>query len=619
MEGKAGNYRIRQIIRNSLFSTFLIVFVLAVAVLMIETIIFSKRYSYNILESYVQDVADEADDHLHEAIRENTVVLTDLIQNHREHLSDVYLRDLADANPDIISEINIVDSNGIIQYSNIPQYIGFDLSKGEKSSEFLCLLNGTDYYEQDFRNNSFDNSTFMSYTGRAFYDGSGFLEVGISTDKYNALLEKTIIEEVRHRRIGLIGYIVVLNKDFVCIGSTGDDFVGRKLENTSALPTGEGKYQRTLASFNGEESFWVAMKKDGYYILGAFPVSESVSFEIRFIIMTIAVLIVMPIAMFIALRKKLDICVVKPIDEINNSLLKITGGDLDEKVSVNNSLEFEELSKGINQTVNRLKEMIAEADKLIAEELEMARVIQSTSLPGIFPPYPARKDIGLYATMNAAKQVGGDFYDYFMLNKNMLAVVIADVADKGIPAALYMMKAKTVLKAFAVSGRSLDEVVSMTNEELVKDKATMFVTLWIGFINLETGLLNYVHAGHTYPFVIRGNEILKIKQKRNFVVGGKSGVEFLQQEFQLLPGDTLYLYTDGVTEAKNKDKDEFKEERLKESLIKVTKAHENNDPNELCKAVCNGVLEDVRSFAGDAEQFDDITMLCFKFQPDIQD
>lgn len=263
--------------------------------------------------------------------------------------------------------------------------------------------------------------------------------------------------------------------------------------------------------------------------------------------------------------------------------------------------------------------MIAEADKLIAEELEMARVIQSSSLPGIFPPYPARKDIGLYATMNAAKQVGGDFYDYFMVNKNMLAVVIADVADKGIPAALYMMKAKTVLKAFAVSGRSLDEVVSMTNEELVKDKATMFVTLWIGFINLETGLLNYVHAGHTYPFVIRGNEILKIKQKRNFVVGGKSGVEFLQQEFQLLPGDTLYLYTDGVTEAKNKDSDEFKEERLKESLIKVTKAHENNDPNELCKAVCNGILEDVRSFTGDAEQFDDITMLCFKFQPDIQD
>ncbi len=612
------NKRINLIIGQYLLKTLLIVFILIVSSVILQSILYSREYSYTVLTTYVEDAVNEANAVLHEMRKDDIGTLYQAIISEPGQLTDEWLMDIVKANPSMISELNIVDADGIIRNSSNPKNLGFDMKSSEYSSEFLCLLSGTDYFEHSFITASHDNASGMLYSGKAMDDGSGFIELGLSADKHYAQLEKEYAKVMRYRRIGLKGQTVLLNKDYVCIGSTGDTFVGRKLENASVLPDEEGEYKKAKAVFDDEECYWISVMDQGYYIIGIIPVSESRDFGLAIIILSVLIMIAVLVVMYISLRKNLNNLVVKPIAEIDEALVMITGGNLDEKVNVHNSLEFEKLSNGINHTVDRLKEMIEAADKLVEEELRMARVIQHTSLPGIFPPYPTRKDMGLYASMNAAKQVGGDFYDFYMVKENMLAVVVADVADKGIPAAMFMMKAKTVLKSYAVSGRAVDKVVSMTNEELAKDNANMFVTVWIGFINLKTGLVQYVHAGHTYPLVIRGNEVLQIKQKRNFVVGGKRDAVFLKQEYQLLPGDTLFLYTDGVTEAINKDNEEYKEERLKKKLLEITGSNGCDDGNELCRQVCTGVLEDVRSFSSGAEQFDDITMLCFKFQPDTQ-
>lgn len=216
--------------------------------------------------------------------------------------------------------------------------------------------------------------------------------------------------------------------------------------------------------------------------------------------------------------------------------------------------------------------------------------------------------------MDTAKEVGGDFYDYYMLSGNRLALIIADVSDKGIPAALFMMKAKTVIKALAVSGLEVDEVMTRANDELVKDnEAEMFVTVWIGFLDLETGLISYVHAGHTCPMLIRDDGVSMIKQKRNFIVGGRAGIKFLKQEFQLLPGDTVFLYTDGVTEAFDKDQNEYGNERLEKILLQKEKGDAAADPNKFCEELCHLVREDVSAYAGEVPQSDDITMLALRY------
>ncbi len=614
MSTKKENKKISSIIRIHLLQILLTVFALSMVVVIIIQGIFSREYAYVLIEEYIRDVSDETDDDFHDYIKDTVDAFHQDFEDELDDISDEWLEDLVRLNPELMSEINVVDENGIIVYSSVPEYVGFDMNSGEQSAEFLCLLNGTDYYEQTFRGNAYDESIVMAYAGKAFDNGRGFLQIGLSEDKYYELVEKTYQEVVRHRRIGLIGFIAVLNKDFECIGSTHDMFNGSKKIDPSLLPENEGEYRKSKGKIDGTDCYVVATLKDGYYIIGGFPVSESRRSErIDIIIMTLIIVLLL-ICVFFTVSKSLHVRVVKCIEDIHASLAKITGGDLTERVDVKSSLEFEELSEGINDTVEKLNQMIEEADKRLDKELEMARVIQSTSIPNVFPPFPKRTDIGLFAMMDTAKEVGGDFYDYYMLPGNRLALIIADVSDKGIPAALFMMKANTVIKALAVSGLEVDEVMTRANDELVKDnEAEMFVTVWIGFLDLDTGLISYVHAGHTCPMLIRDGEVSMIKQKRNFIVGGRAGIRFLKQEFQLLPGDTVFLYTDGVTEAFDKDHNEYGNERLENILLKEEESNASADPNKYCEELCELVREDVASYAADVPQSDDITMLAFRY------
>lgn len=244
------------------------------------------------------------------------------------------------------------------------------------------------------------------------------------------------------------------------------------------------------------------------------------------------------------------------------------------------------------------------ADKQqIASELSVATHIQTSMLPRIFPAFPAQKEFDIYAMTNPAKEVGGDFYDFFLVDDDHLAVVVADVSGKGIPAALFMVIAKTLIKDHAQRGTSPDVVFTEVNRLLCEaNDEGMFVTAWLGVLELSTGHLSYVNAGHNPPLLRRaGGGYDYLRTRSGFVLAGVEETRYRSCSLELAPGDALFLYTDGVTEATDAEKQLYGEERLATAL----NSHKDYAPKELLSAV----RDDVEAFVGQAPQFDDITVL----------
>ena len=353
-------------------------------------------------------------------------------------------------------------------------------------------------------------------------------------------------------------------------------------------------------------------RAEGYYIVAAIPVSEAV-FSRNVAVYIIAFMEVLVfVALFVNIYFLIKRLVVDNIHRINDSQAQITGGNLDVTVDVRENEEFASLSDDINSTVETLKQYIDEAAARIDKELEFARKIQHAALPSVFPPYPNRKDFDIFAQMVTAKEVGGDFYDFYLLPNDKLGFLIADVSGKGIPAAMFMMTAKTIIKGLAESGLEADEIFTQANDKLNEgNDAGMFVTAWIGILNLHTGVLSYANAGHNPPVIRQKNgEFAYLKSQVNLVLAGMEGITYKKQVLLLEPGDEIYLYTDGVTEATNKNEQLYGEDRLLKQL--------NRDPNENVTARCKHVLSNVNAFVGDAEQFDDITMLSVKINSLLQ-
>ena len=298
--------------------------------------------------------------------------------------------------------------------------------------------------------------------------------------------------------------------------------------------------------------------------------------------------------------------VVNNIRLINKSLSKITNGNLNEVVTVRNSSEFASLSDDINQTVVTLKGYIEAAEKRIEQELILARTIQESALPNNFE-FPDRDDFNLFASMKAAKVVGGDFYDFFFVGMNKIALVIADVSGKGIPAALFMMRSKTAIRSFAEMGGSPEEIFVKANKELCEgNDAEMFVTAWIGILDLTTGKMRCANAGHEYPAIChKGGEYELLMDKHTLALAAMPMTKPKEYEIQLEPGDRLFVYTDGVAEALNEKIEQYGTERMIETL---------NTTREMSISDTLSVMsESLTNFKGDAEQFDDITMLGFEF------
>ena len=244
----------------------------------------------------------------------------------------------------------------------------------------------------------------------------------------------------------------------------------------------------------------------------------------------------------------------------------------------------------------------------IDTELSMASSIQADMLPNIFPAFPERKEFDVYATMDPAKEVGGDFYDFFLIDDDHLCMVMADVSGKGVPAALFMMASKIILANSAMIGKSPAQILTDTNAAICSNnREEMFVTVWLGILEISTGKLTAANAGHEYPVLMMpGGKFELYKDKHGLVIGGMDGIVYKEYELSLTPGSKLFLYTDGVAEATNAQQELFGTQRMLAAL------------NENTRLSPDGILKNVRravdDFVQDAEQFDDITMLALEYK-----
>ena len=268
---------------------------------------------------------------------------------------------------------------------------------------------------------------------------------------------------------------------------------------------------------------------------------------------------------------------------------------------------IDRMEEQITSYVENLTRITAEKER-IGTELGMARQIQASMMPSIFPAFPDRQEFDIYATMEPAKEVGGDFYDFFLIDDDHLCMVMADVSGKGIPAALFMMVTKVILQSCAMLGKSAVEILTKTNEALCSNNTyAMFVTIWVGILEISTGKLTAANAGHEYPVVKNAGDSFKIlRDKHGFVIGGMSSAKYTEYELQLKPGTKLFVYTDGVPEATNADGKMFGTDRMLAAL--------NHDPAAEPKQILKNVRKSIDSFVQGAEKFDDLTMLCLEYK-----
>ena len=267
---------------------------------------------------------------------------------------------------------------------------------------------------------------------------------------------------------------------------------------------------------------------------------------------------------------------------------------------------FANISHKTVEYVEQLTTVTAEKER-IGTELNMARQIQASMMPSIFPAFPDRKEFDIYATVEPAKGVGGDFYDFFLIDEDHLCMVMADVSGKGIPAALFMMVCKIILQSCAMLGRSAAEILTKTNEAICSNnRQGMFVTVWLGILEISTGKLTCSNAGHEYPaFCLNGKDYELMKDKHGLVIGGMEGSTYTEYTLDLKPGDRVFVYTDGLAEAMNTEDEMFGTNRMIETL--------NRDKNAEPEEVLENMRSAVRDFVEDAEQFDDLTMLCMEY------
>ena len=336
------------------------------------------------------------------------------------------------------------------------------------------------------------------------------------------------------------------------------------------------------------------------------------SFLINMLLISFAIIGITIILYIFFVRKM----VTKPVGKLTAFTQEITKTGMFENqhIDIKTGDEIESLSQSFNFMLAELENYIANLSKVTAEkerigaELDIAKHIQASMLPCIFPAFPERKEFDIYATMEPAKEVGGDFYDFFMVDDTHLAIVMADVSGKGVPAALFMVIGKTLIKDHTTPGRDLGKVFTEVNQLLCESNSEeLFITAFEGVLDLVTGEFVYVNAGHEMPFICKaGGDFEPYKIRAGFVLAGMEGMKYRAGSTRLEPGDKIFQYTDGVTEATNLKNELYGMNRLGAILNKV----KGGTPNDILPAI----KKDIDEFVGDADQFDDITMLCLEYK-----
>lgn len=338
---------------------------------------------------------------------------------------------------------------------------------------------------------------------------------------------------------------------------------------------------------------------------------NSLSGASRTIIILLIVVTVLALTGALTVAKR----IVQPLEAITKRVKSLGGNDLQFKMEdvyrTDDEIEilaesFANLSAKTLQYVDQVKTVTAEKER-IGAELSMATAIQASQLPRLFPAFPNRPEFDIYASMTPAKEVGGDFYDFFLIDDDHIALVMADVSGKGVPAALFMMVSRVLIKSHVQNGESPAEALAHVNDQLCEgNDAQFFVTVWLGILEISTGKGIAANAGHEHPTLRRADGKYELVQYRHSpAVATMEGIPFRQHEFELHPGDSLFVYTDGVAEATNSDNELFGPERMLDAL--------NRKPDAAPKELLSNVMDGINEFVAGAEQFDDITMLCLKY------
>ena len=538
---------------------------------------------------------------------------------------------VAKATENRLFEVNIIDENGIIVYSTNPYYIGFDMiNSGEQSRSFYENTKNDDamnWYVQPLMPISYSDDIEMFYIGKYFEFGNGLLkdgwmiQTGANYDEVSQIYRYEMAHVPTSHRIGESGTIFAISGfkyadedevHYYIIGMSGGDLTNVNedfnLEPDAEIisilnETDEGELSTIKAE---DEKVYVSYEKmDDIYLVGTIPYEEVLRDAKYLIVFMILIEFIIFALLYATVYLFINFQVIKKITEISDSLADISRGNLDRRADVRNTREFNGLSDDINTTVDTLKAYIKEAETRIDQELAFARAIQFSVLPTAFPD---RDDFELTASMNPAKEVGGDFYDFFMLDDDHLGLLIADVSGKGIPAAMFMMNAKALLYDRAKQGGTPGDILTDVNKRLCeKNKNDFFVTVWFAIIDLTTGKGMSTNAGHEHPALMKKDgKYDLIKYRHMMPIASTDIIKYKNREFTLNEGDRIFVYTDGVTEATDSKNELFGEERLIEALNRTV------DMNT--EQTVKSMKESIDAFVGDAEQFDDLTMLSFIFK-----
>ena len=514
-----------------------------------------------------------------------------------------------------IKEINVVDDSGMIINSTEADVINnYDMNCKAQSKEFVDMLKVQDSFVQEYSPRGKEESVWRKYAAVNLTDG-GFIQVGYDAEQFHEMLNEFVIDVTKNRHVGTNGFVAVLDEKLCMV--IDNAYAGKHVSSIGIIPPEEMEQGRTAtALYNANivdgisdlraEYMYVFKFVEGYCLIAAMPVAEAMFMRDASMLTSIFMQVLIFATLFVFIYILIKRVIINNLKKINDTLARITKGDLNVTVDVRSNEEFASLSDDINSTVTTLKRYIAEAAARIDKELEYAKQIQLSALPTNFPK---GDDYSIYAQMIAAKEVGGDFYDFYKLSDTTVAFLAADVSGKGIPAAMFMMTAKTIIKDLAERGLAVNEIFTQANEKLCENNESgMFVTAWMGILDITTGQVKFANAGHNPPLLKRANGTFEyLKTRAGFVLAGMEGVRYRIGELTLYPGDRFFLYTDGVPEATNTENTLYGEQRLLDFM--------NRNCTAEATALLPALKANIDEFVGEAPQFDDITMLMFDYKP----
>ena len=509
-----------------------------------------------------------------------------------------------------LAGVRITDAGGMIVGCYPEDFVGiFNFSKHPETLKYMPLVRDKELAIAEEPRVSVDTgSNFSKFVGVARQDQPGIIQVKFSGNAYLKYMEPVSFDNlVRGDSCGESGAFYIFNKKGIIEGATDSSLKGQSLEE---IGLNQEQYQALNGFFNatpkdGAPSLCAYDKHDDYLIVATYPESELYAKRNSLLVWNGVLYFLLFVAVYVLVSLLLETSVVKNIFSVNKSLDSITHGNLEEKINVQDYQEFALLSSSINSTVDALKKAIAEAAARLDRELEIARIIQSSSLPNKFPPWPDIKAFDIYAEMQMATQVGGDFYDFFLIG-DKLGFVMADVSGHGIPAALFMMTARTHIKNLMLEDGDLgEEFVRINNLLCSNNEALMFVTVFAGVLDYKTGKMTCVNAGHNKPLVTRQGHYDWVEQRSGLVMGSMEDMPYKTFQVQLEPGAVFFIYTDGITESFNQAGEQFGNDRLQAALDQA-------GTDDVTRLV-GQVKKAVEQFTAGAEPDDDRTMLALKW------